>query len=93
MAKFITRIELHHANYADYETLHAAMERNGFTRTILGNDGVTYKLPTAEYYCEGNYTRQAVLDSAKHAADSTRKSYAVLVSELVGCTWVGLEPA
>jgi len=93
MAIFITRIELHYANYSDYENLHAAMERNGFTRTIEGSNGTTYQLPTAEYYCSGNYTRDSVMSSAKAAAASTGKNYAVLVSQADGCTWVGLATA
>ena len=31
MSDFTVRIELHDANYNDYQTLHAAMERQGFT--------------------------------------------------------------
>ncbi len=34
MAAFTTRVELHSAGYEDYETLHAAMEAEGFSRTI-----------------------------------------------------------
>ena len=34
MASFTTRVELHKAYESDYEVLHAAMGREGFTRTI-----------------------------------------------------------
>jgi hypothetical protein len=43
------RIELHDALWPDYDTLHAAMEHQGFSRLITGDDGRTYQLPWAEY--------------------------------------------
>ncbi len=57
MAAFTTRVELHSAGYEDYETLHAAMEAEGFSRTITSGDNITYHLPTAEYNRSGNLTR------------------------------------
>lgn len=90
MASFTVRVELHYATEADYQTLHSAMERAGFSRFITSDDGATYHLPLAEYNREGNLARSQVLASAKTAADTTRKTYAVLVSETVGRTWVGL---
>jgi hypothetical protein len=44
MALFTTRVELHNASYSDYETLHAAMERRGFSRRITSDSGKTYRL-------------------------------------------------
>ncbi len=50
MSRFTTRVELHNArSYDDYARLHAQMEGRGFTRTIQGDDGVRYQLPSAEY--------------------------------------------
>jgi hypothetical protein len=91
MAKFTTRVELHSATCSDYETLHASMEHRGFSRQIEAEDGKTYNLPTAEYNRVGNLTREQVLYSAKDAASETGKSFAVLVTESNGRTWVGLE--
>ena len=71
MARFITRVELHDADYDDYETLHTAMEAEGFERTITSDDEITYHLPTAEYYREADLTRQEVLTAAKRAAAKT----------------------
>jgi hypothetical protein len=64
MATFMTRVELHSADEDDYETLHAAMEKEGFNRTITSDDGVTYHLPTAEYYRSTHLTRTQVLERA-----------------------------
>ena len=90
MATYMTRVELHAADEDDYETLHDAMEKEGFSRTITSDDGVTYHLPTAEYYRSTTLTRSQVLDSAKGAAAKTGKSYAAVVTESNGVTWNGL---
>jgi hypothetical protein len=91
MARFTTRVELHSASYSDYEALHAAMARRGFSRYITADDGKTYQLPTAEYDKSGNFTAQQVLEAAKAGAAETGKSYAVLVTEAAIRTWVGLQ--
>ena len=92
MPKFTTRVELHSATDTDYERLHAAMEGEGFTRTISSESG-TYRLPTAEYNRDGQIDTDEVLESAKRAAGRTGKKFAVLVTESNGRTWVGLEIA
>jgi hypothetical protein len=91
MAQFTVRVELHRAADADYETLHDAMERRGFSRTITSDRAIDYHLPTAEYDIAGEYTRAAILEMAKAAADETNKKYGVLVTEAVGRSWSGLE--
>ncbi len=90
MPTFTTRVELHKATNDDYEELHAAMERRGFSRFITGN-GSTYHLPTAEYNYSGDETKREVLALAKAAATETQKKFAVLVTESNGRTWIGLE--
>lgn len=90
MATFMTRVELHGAKETDYETLHTAMEAEGFSRTIIASDKKVYHLPTAEYYRVAQLTLQQALDSAKRAADKTKKTYAVVVTESNGATWTGL---
>jgi hypothetical protein len=93
MAKFTVRVELHSASYSDYETLHGSMERRGFSRFITSDDGKNYHLPTAEYEKSAEFTRQQVLASAKAATAETGKSFAVLVTESDGRTWIGLKEA
>ncbi len=90
MARFITRVELHNANYSDYETLHKAMEAEGFSRLIQESDGTWYYLPTAEYYRICTLTLQQVLDSAERAASKTQRKYGVILSETTSSTWNGL---
>lgn len=93
MARFTTRVELHGASYSDYEQLHGAMEREGFSRAIRSDQGSWYHLPTAEYDREGPLTTEQVLDSAKRAAATTGKKFGVLVTEGFRRTWFGLPAA
>ncbi len=93
MSQFITRVELHKANYDDYEKLHTAMAAQGFSRQIESDKGTLYHLPTAEYNRITSGSRAQVLESAKVAANQTGKQYAILVTESNGITWIGLEAA
>jgi len=90
MAQFTVRVELHDAQWTDYDTLHAAMERQGFSRLIRGDDGRTYQLPWAEYDREANLTRMQILANAQSAANATGKKNSVLVTEAVNRAWSGL---
>ena len=50
VARYTVRVELHKANSDDYDNLHGFMEQEDFIRYIVnGNDGLKYRLPTAEY--------------------------------------------
>ena len=93
MANFTVRVELHQGSYEDYENLHTAMERLGFSRFITSDDGKVYHLPTAEYDRQASLTIAQVLNQAKAAANSTGKNSAVLVSEALGRMWNGLAVA
>jgi hypothetical protein len=90
MPRFITRVELHDADYDDYEVLHSAMEAEGFDRTITSSDDTTYHLPSAEYYCETPLTRREVLAAAKRAAAKTERKFGAVVTQSNGITWCGL---
>ena len=90
MAHYTTRVELLDADEEDYQTLHAAMEEQKFTRTIIAHDGATCKLPSAEYNYEGRSRIDTVLDKAKYAADSTDLAYEIIVSEAQSEDGIGL---
>lgn len=82
MANYVARIELHSATYDDYETLHAAASRRGFTRVIVANDGVKYQLPTGTYVAEATTaTLEQAYDAARAAATETRKAFWVVVAD------------
>ncbi|SJZ78357.1 hypothetical protein [Sediminibacterium ginsengisoli] len=86
MALFTTRVELHNAKTSeDYDTLHKAMEKEGFWRTIqLSGETTVYHLPTAEYNYSGKVETSAVLELAKKAATKTGKTFSVLVTKADG---------
>jgi hypothetical protein len=91
MSQFTVRIELHEAQWADYNTLHAAMACHGFSRLITGDDGRTYQLPWAEYDSTRNLSSLQVLGIAQNAAASTGKKNSVLVTEAKNRAWSGLQ--
>ncbi|NHB94775.1 type V toxin-antitoxin system endoribonuclease antitoxin GhoS [Photorhabdus cinerea] len=93
MANFIVRIELHDADSDDYDSLHKKMEAKGFSKTITSDEGITYKLPDAEYEYESNETASDVLQKAYSIAESVRKKPSVLVTESEVIHWKGLKRA
>ncbi len=93
MAEFTVRVELHGAEWEDYDALRVEMEAEGFSAAVQGSGGTAYELPAGEYAVSGDATRQQVLARAKRGADRSGFSYAVLVTESAGRAWWGLEPA
>lgn len=91
MNQYTTRVELHDASWDDYTKLHAEMKRRGFSQTITADDGAVYELPPAEYDYNGVDTRAQVLEKAKQAAGAVKMSFAVLVTQATGRTWLGLK--
>jgi hypothetical protein len=91
MSSYTTRVELHRASDADYENLHVAMKREGFSRLIKSSDGTTYRLPPAEYNYVGDGNVDQVLAGAQRAAETTHLRHAVLVTESNGRRWFALE--
>jgi hypothetical protein len=82
MANYVARIELHNASYDDYEALHAAADRRGFSRTIAADGGARYQLPTGTYVAAGtNATLQQAYDAACAAAAETHKRFWVVVAD------------
>ena len=93
MADFTVRVELHGAEWEDYDALRVEMEAEGFSAAVQGSGGMAYELPAGEYAASGDVTRQQVLARAKRGADRSGCNYAVLVTESAGRAWWGLEPA
>jgi hypothetical protein len=90
--RFITRVELHNANWStDYVKLHEAMSSEGFVTTIMDDDTKeSFYLPPAEYYKEGEYTKEEVLASAEPAAKKTGKNYSIVTTKSGGIIFTGL---
>ena len=93
MSLFTVRIELHDAQWSDYEGLHSAMQRQGFSRRITSDDRQQYHMPWAEYNGAAALSSLQVLNIAQVAANSTGKKHAVLVTEAKSRSWSGLQKA
>lgn len=92
MASFIARVELHAADYDDYEELHSYMQQKGYKRKITGDSGTTSKLPTGTYVMEdASISRSDALQRAVKAAEGTGKKSAVIVAEWSAASWQGLD--
>lgn len=90
MLGFITRIELHNnATFQDYENLHRNMNLSGFSKSIVADNGLSYLLPSAEYFSKIG-TLESNLESAKNAAGKIGKPYAVFIAQMSGWSAVGL---
>lgn len=88
MAKFITRVELHGALEGDYDRLHREMGLRKFTRTIVSDQGDTYRLPSAEYFLSSELSVTQVRNLASEAATATGRGHWVLTSQYEAAAWV-----
>lgn len=95
MPMYLTRVELHSASFSDYQNLHVHMTAAGFTTTIVNMNGVSYRLPPAEYLMSSsvNFTAAQVRDMAQAAASATGRANAVVVAKTEDIAWGGLSPA
>jgi hypothetical protein len=93
MPVFMTRVELHDATPADYETLNAAMASQGFQRTIIGDDGQGFLLPTGNYLGQTDASASEVMNIAGFAASMTSRAFSLLATEFERTSWRGLRNA
>ncbi len=103
MKAFLTRVELYGSpTSADYIKLHEEMVKRNFSRTIAGDDGKTYHLPTAEYSSrsttlDADGVRALAVEAARATGyvpwpgTSTSKDCAVLTAEWTILRWSGLK--
>lgn len=90
MPSFITRVELHGGSAEDYQALNTAMEAGGFSRIIQG-EGAASILPPGQYIGIGEVAAGDVLQFAQRAALTTKKGYAIFVSDFTTAAWFGLD--
>jgi len=91
MSNFIARVELHSADYDDYELLHTSMQRRGFLRRITSNEGRTSQLPTGTYIMENaTISGSDALKRAVTAASETGKESSIIVADWSCANWQGL---
>ena len=53
MANYLATIELHLAGPEDYSRLQVSMQQRGYLRTITGEDGIVFQLPSGSYFATG----------------------------------------
>lgn len=87
MSQTIVRVELHGATENDYQILHVAMSRLGFSRYVTDAAGIKFLLPTAEYSAYSDLSAAAIRTSVMSAAESTGRSFWVLVSKTSETDW------
>ena len=88
MASVTARVELHGATERDYQNLHAAMQQEGYARSVLADDNKRYHLPPGEY---AHYNVTSLDDArarAVRAAARTGRASAIFVAGWDGA-WVG----
>lgn len=73
MANFFARVELHRATWPDdYESLHTALAKHGFTNCITFDDGDQKRLPTGFYFSTGQKDDVSLIAKVvKACADNT----------------------
>lgn len=92
MARFTIRVVLHdNASREEYEQLETALAARNIIDVITADDGTRYKMPPAEYQCQGEITASQVRDLCVAAAKTTGKRHAVLVTESKNRAWTGLD--
>jgi hypothetical protein len=91
MSTYTVRVELHSSQYSpDFETLHRAMQNEGFSKLITPDEGKTCHLPRGEYNISTIKNRSEVLKATERAVQTTRQSAEILVTESLGRSWSGL---
>jgi len=92
MSMYTVRVELHSSQYIpDFEVLHNAMRKEGFSRLITLDSRTIWHLPRGEYNISSTKNSSQILDLAERAVRTTGKSAEILVTESSGRRqWSGL---
>jgi hypothetical protein len=65
------------------------MKQRGYVRTIRGDDGVNYQLPTGTYVMVNtNYSLKDATDRALAAANATGKASSLIVTDWTVARWI-----
>ena len=94
MANYLTRVELHRPYLDDaYARLHAALEKVGFKRVILGRNAEWYHLPHGQYTISSDEGVSEIVTLAKGVANGIHGRNEVLAVqyERTGVMWQGLK--
>ncbi|WP_275553679.1 type V toxin-antitoxin system endoribonuclease antitoxin GhoS [Mixta sp. Marseille-Q2659] len=80
MADYLVRVELFGAGGDEYQALHEAMSRLGFSRTMVFDQGEVMALPIGTYIGSSSHSTSTVRDLVKQVANpQSTKQAAIFV--------------
>lgn len=88
--RVIARVELPDEPKGDYDVLHEAMRRAGFSRTIVGDSGRRWHLPHAVYTRRSSEDPVTLRDRVARLAKAAHPRPRVMVEVVPRCAWSGL---
>ena len=93
MPKYIIRVVLHNASDPeDYDGLHEKMEESGYYRTITGDSGATYQLPSATYSAKKAAMRASTVRAEViQIVNASGFRNSILVTRSTESAWRGLK--
>jgi hypothetical protein len=91
MGNFNISIELHDSTQDAYQKLCDKMRKCGFKHSLSDENGIYYRLPPGEFTCSGYLCRQELLDKVFKVIREILPSPKVIVTEVAGRAWRGLE--
>lgn len=88
----MTRVELQNASDNQYELLHEQMAKQGFIRTVTGDDGKVFNLPRAEYRYISELPLSTINAKAITAISLSGANGRCITVEYNSSAWYNLEP-
>lgn len=92
MASFTIRMVLHdNATANDYQVLANSLAMRGITDVVVADSGTKWKMPPGEYQFIGDLTIKQVHGLCAESGVITGKRHGILITELGGRFWSGLD--
>ncbi|MCC3701836.1 type V toxin-antitoxin system endoribonuclease antitoxin GhoS [Rouxiella badensis] len=90
---FTVRVQLHEADWAQYEKLHAKMEESGYARQVTAESGTTYFLPDGEFSIRSSRQEGEIADEVITIANGVKDNACAVVTKSAGRAIRGLRKA
>lgn len=90
MASYTIRVELNEQTDAKRIELHYTMLDNGFSRSVVCDNGFTYALPSNEFVYVGNEKITSLIDRIVTLISRFSEHPSVLVTRSAERSWSGL---
>lgn len=93
--KYLVRVELTHEIIAQYTLVRDGLLERGFTKRIKSLDGIEYRLPNGNYYCEGTNTADEIFKIVTEVVFRIDAKASVVVARLIeepgSMSWANLQ--